>query len=224
MDASPNGELGARLRAARALVTPADVGLAGGRRRRAARLRREEVAALAGVSVAWYTWLEQGRVTTSRQVIDAVCRALRMGPAAHRYALSLAGFSPEASLGDGAAVGQGTRALIDGWPHTAAVVTDGRFDVLASNAAHRQLWGDPDALPPPRRNVLLHLASSPALWNAEALLRGLYEQFRAVTGQVPDDARAAEIVHALTEERPDVVHWWRCRAVEDFRPTTVAVG
>jgi len=55
------GELAAFLRSRRERITPEDVGLPGGYRRRTAGLRREEVAQLAGVGVTWYTWLEQGR-------------------------------------------------------------------------------------------------------------------------------------------------------------------
>jgi transcriptional regulator with XRE-family HTH domain len=41
------------------------------------RLRREEVAQLSGVSVTWYTWLEQGRdISASAQVTDALARVL----------------------------------------------------------------------------------------------------------------------------------------------------
>jgi len=57
-------------------------------------LRREEVAYLAGVSITWYTWLEQGRdVTPSRQVLDSLAQTLRLSHAEHVYLLSLAGYS-----------------------------------------------------------------------------------------------------------------------------------
>src|ERR1700726_193882 len=72
-------ELADLLRTRRARLTPADVGLPAGSRRRTAGLRREEVAQLAGVSATYYTFLEQGRdVRPSRQVLDALARALRM--------------------------------------------------------------------------------------------------------------------------------------------------
>ena len=65
-------DLAAFLRARRAAVAPRDVGLAPGLRRRTPGLRREEVAMLAGVSVSWYTWLEQGRpINASIDVLDA---------------------------------------------------------------------------------------------------------------------------------------------------------
>src|SRR5687767_5290314 len=72
-------ELGAFLRSRRERLTPGDVGLAPGLRRRTPGLRREEVAQLAGIGVTWYTWLEQGRpINASVQVIDALARTLRL--------------------------------------------------------------------------------------------------------------------------------------------------
>lgn len=74
-------ELATFLRSRRARVTPADVGMPPGLRRRTPGLRREEVAQLSGVGVTWYTWLEQGRpINASAQVLDAVARTLRLDP------------------------------------------------------------------------------------------------------------------------------------------------
>ena len=77
-DKARRAELAAFLRNRRERVTPADVGIAPGARRRTPGLRREEVAQLAGVGVTWYTWLEQGReINASPQVLDAIARTLR---------------------------------------------------------------------------------------------------------------------------------------------------
>src|SRR6202035_2984595 len=113
--------LGQLLRSRRERLVPADVGLpagfgagwsgpaggpggSGGRRRRAAGLRREEVALLANVSVTYYTYLEQGRpVRPSAQVLDALASALRMSAADRRYLHVLA-------YGPGGADGSGTAA------------------------------------------------------------------------------------------------------------------
>ena len=71
-------ELAAFLRTRRERISPEDVGLPPGTRRRTAGLRREELAQLAGVGVTWYTWLEQGRpINASVQVLDAIARTLQ---------------------------------------------------------------------------------------------------------------------------------------------------
>src|SRR2546423_10101985 len=88
---SRRGELAQFLRSRRARLSPADVGLAPGIRRRTPGLRREEVAQLAGVGVTWYTWLEQGRpINASVQILDAIARTLRLDQAerAHLYRLA----------------------------------------------------------------------------------------------------------------------------------------
>ena len=72
-------ELAAFLRSRRGRVTPEDVGMPPGLRRRTPGLRREEVAQLSGVGVTWYTWLEQGRpINASEQVLGAIARTLRL--------------------------------------------------------------------------------------------------------------------------------------------------
>src|SRR5438046_9901624 len=84
-------ELGEFLRARRDALHPADVGLPTGGRRRTPGLRREEVALLAGVSVSWYTWLEQGRpIRASRDVLVAIARTLQLNPTEHAHLLALA--------------------------------------------------------------------------------------------------------------------------------------
>lgn len=67
------------LRSCRGRLTPTKVGLPERRRRRTPGLRREDVAALAGVSVTWYTWLEQGRdIHVSAEVLDQISEALKL--------------------------------------------------------------------------------------------------------------------------------------------------
>src|SRR5579863_1528399 len=74
------------LRSRRERLTPSDVGLPNGFRRRTPGLRREEVALLAGVGATWYTWLEQGRdVRPSAEVLSALADALRLDDAERRH-------------------------------------------------------------------------------------------------------------------------------------------
>src|SRR5262245_11757543 len=67
------------LRLCRSRIKPEDAGLAAGRRARTGGLRREDVAALSGVSVSWYTWLEQGRdIRVSDEVLERICQTFRL--------------------------------------------------------------------------------------------------------------------------------------------------
>jgi transcriptional regulator with XRE-family HTH domain len=85
-------ELGAFLRARREKLAPAAVGLPAGARRRVRGLRREELAQLAGLSVTWYTWIEQGRdVAVSSAALARLAEALRLDRAARAYLFELAG-------------------------------------------------------------------------------------------------------------------------------------
>src|SRR6266852_9763447 len=80
------------LRKRRARLSPADVGLPPGMRRRTPGLRREEVAQLASMGTSWYIWLEQGRdVHPSAQVLESLAQALQLTPNERRHLFYLAG-------------------------------------------------------------------------------------------------------------------------------------
>lgn len=101
-------------------------------RRRVPGLRREELAGLAGVSVAYLTRLEQGvDRNPSAQVLDALAAALHLSPdeAAHLHTLAA---TPRPPGGNGAASAE-IRRLVETWGRTPAYVRDRRFDVLAAN-------------------------------------------------------------------------------------------
>src|SRR5882724_2447006 len=88
-------EFGAAVKRWRDRVAPGDAGLSAGRRRRAAGLRREELAMLAGISVDYVTRLEQGRATSpSAQVVEALARALRLSAEERSHLFRLAGLVP----------------------------------------------------------------------------------------------------------------------------------
>src|SRR5262245_33560320 len=96
-------EIAAILRSRRQRLRPGQVGLPGGSRRRTPGLRREEVAALAGVSAEWYTWLEQARdVRASADALGRIAAALRLEPGETRHLLALSGYAWD---GDASAAG-----------------------------------------------------------------------------------------------------------------------
>ncbi|WP_033337778.1 helix-turn-helix domain-containing protein [Catenuloplanes japonicus] len=128
----------------RARLTPADVGLPTAGRRRVPGLRREEVATLAGVSTEWYTRLEKGHITgISTEVLDGVARALRLGHEEREYLNELARAArpgPARSRRPAVALEPRVQWMLDAMTLAPAFVTNGRWDVLASNALARALY------------------------------------------------------------------------------------
>src|SRR5947208_2059159 len=147
-------ELAGFLRAQRARLTPADVGLTEGSasgRRRTPGLRREEVAQLSGVGVTWYTWLEQGReITASIQVVDALARALLLTADQYRHLRELAGLPPPEPQALAADALPRLQLLVDAVAPSPASVYDARFDYLVWNGPYARVRHDP-ATPPAGR-------------------------------------------------------------------------
>lgn len=136
-------ELARFLKACRARVTPEDVGLPPGLRRRTPGLRREEVAQLAGVGVTWYTWLEQGRpINASEQVLLAVARALRLDGTERQHLFRLAGLEPSPlAQPDAPELSPSIQVILDSLAPLPAAVSNTRFDVLSFNRPYRSLFG-----------------------------------------------------------------------------------
>jgi transcriptional regulator with XRE-family HTH domain len=148
------------LRSRRARLTPTDVGLPAIGPRRVPGLRREEVAALVGVSVDYYVRFEQARVTPSDSVLAAVGRALRLDAAerAHLRRLVHGAGAPAPASGLRPAV-QNLLAHV-GLP---ALVVTPRLDVLGWNRLAAALIADFGALPPDHRNTAWLLFVDPAI-------------------------------------------------------------
>ncbi|MEU2506984.1 helix-turn-helix domain-containing protein [Streptomyces sp. NPDC007863] len=155
-------ELAAFLRSRRERVTPEQVGLVRGRRRRTPGLRREEVAQLSAVGVTWYTWIEQARdIQVSPQVLDALAGALLLDPAERSHLFALAG-QPDPRPGlPSPAVTPAVRAMLDRLEPVPAAVQNSRFDILAHNRVFGRLFRDLDALPPEDRNTLWLACTDP---------------------------------------------------------------
>jgi transcriptional regulator with XRE-family HTH domain len=129
----------------RARLTPAQVGLPAGSRRRVPGLRREEVAVLAGVSTEWYTRLEKGHIAgVSDDVLDAVASALRLNDAEHAYLFDLARaarpIKQTARRRKPVEVPEPVQWMIDSMQGSAAIVANGRLDILAANDLGRALY------------------------------------------------------------------------------------
>ncbi|PRY35777.1 helix-turn-helix transcriptional regulator [Umezawaea tangerina] len=137
-------ELGAFLRTRRARITPAEVGLTTGPRRRVPGLRRDEVATLAGASVDYYIELERGRgVQPSAQMLGALARALRLDDDERDHLFRLADRLPPASSGRSAHVQPAMLALLDRLDTTPAQIITDLHETLVQNRLAEALMGPP---------------------------------------------------------------------------------
>ncbi|AEW93995.1 DNA-binding protein [Streptantibioticus cattleyicolor NRRL 8057 = DSM 46488] len=207
-------ELAAFLRSRRARVTPQDVGLAPGLRRRTPGLRREEVAQLAGVGVTWYTWLEQGRpINASVQVLDAVGRVLRLDATEQEHLYRLAGvpFVAEA-VRDEEGLSEQVRTVLDALDPLPAVVYNARYDIRACNTAYLDVWPGTHLSDRPERNVLWRLFTMPeccaALLNPHEELPRMVAQLRAAYGRHVGEPAWETFVARLTRASASFAQMW----------------
>ena len=114
-----------------------------GRRRRAAGLRREELAALAGISADYLTRLEQGRATApSAQVVESLARALRLTDAERDLLFRLAGHAAPGLEVVPSRLAPSLQRLLDRLSHTPVVVYDASWTLVMANAPYDALMGD----------------------------------------------------------------------------------
>jgi transcriptional regulator with XRE-family HTH domain len=229
MAAKDGGGLGPTIRAWRERLSPADVGLPSGRVRRAAGLRREELAERAGVSVDYVVRLEQGRATApSAQVVGSLARALRLSVAERDHLYRMAGLLPPntAPIPDG--VPPGVRRVVERVGDVAVAVFAADWQLIWWNPGWAGLLGDPSARPPELRNFArerfpagsgdARIAAWPVIArNAEASDLAIVSDLRRATGRFPDDARLAGLVSELVAGNPAFARLWASGAVAAHR-------
>jgi transcriptional regulator with XRE-family HTH domain len=213
-----NAELREFLRTRRARLSVDDVEIGGtGRTRRVPGLRREEVAQLAGVSVDYYSRLEQGRhLNVSDEVLDAVARALRLDATERSYLFQIARTNPRVRRRAPAPVQRvrpGVRRILETLDDVIpAFVFGRRMDVLASNRLARALMTDFDALPPRERNLLrytfLDESSRELFIDWDEVARDNVATLRLDAGRHPDDPQLVELVGELSVKSPEFRRWW----------------
>jgi transcriptional regulator with XRE-family HTH domain len=209
-------EIAKFLRIRRTRRQPEEMGLPRGGRRRTPGLRRQEVAALAGVSTEWYTWLEQARdVHPSGETLRRIAMALRLEPGETQHLLTLAGYGlPETGNGAPRPTGVSPRLerLLEQLEYCPAWIYGERWDILAWNRAATVICGDLGAFQGVERNGLYLLFVHPRMrrilvdWEVHA--RHTVAKLRAGYARHVDDPWFNELVHLLRVRSPEFAAWW----------------
>ena len=193
--------------------------MAGCRKARAAArpLRREEVAQLCGISVTWYTWIEQGReVSVSPSVWSRIAGVLQLARAERAYLFELADCAdPQPPRDDAGGAPGPLRACVDAI-RAPAYVLDRAWNLLAWNEPLRELFDD-WPLRDPEPNLLRYIFLDPAArelvvdWEQRA--RRVVAEFRADAGAHLDEPAVLALADALNRQSPVFAHWWTRHAV-----------
>jgi transcriptional regulator with XRE-family HTH domain len=212
-------ELGRFLRARREGLRPADVGLPEGTRaRRTPGLRREELAALAGVSIDYYTRLERGRETRpSPSVVEAMATALRLDDEERDYLRELAAQAarraPEPRKAPSRTVRPTVHQVLETVRPSPAYVLSRTNDLLAANRGGLRLMPGLADWPAKQRNTIRYTFLHPAartLWPDWATkAKNCVAQLRSVAGADPDAPDLAALLGELMVKSPEFERLWQ---------------
>lgn len=203
------------LKSRRAALSPADFGLPSDCRRRTPGLRREEVASLIGVSVSWYTWLEQGRsISVSASVLERLATVMQLDAAQREYLFTLVQRRPAPIVPRERAEPQEPspllRRTLDALNVPALAMTY-RWDLVAWNR-YMALFRDYSALPPRDRNLLRLLVLDPIHKtnpeDYERKIRLATSRLRFDYSQVGDDPVLDDLIRELCAACPLFEHYW----------------
>ena len=231
-------EFGSTVRRWRDRVSPDAVGVPQGSRRRAAGLRREELAALAGISVDYVTRLEQGRATApSEQVVEALARALRLDDAERVLLFRLAGRTAPGAGVVSARIPPSVQRLLDRFSGIPVVVYDAAWNLVVANGPYDALMGPVAALRGNERNAVWRNLFGPpsrarqSPGERDELVGRLVADLRGTVGRYPDDHAVRGLVAELRTASPRFAELWDTaedapRAEQSRRKTIVhpAVG
>jgi transcriptional regulator with XRE-family HTH domain len=206
------------LKVCRARLSPAEAGLRAGFRRHTLGLRREDVATLAGISLTWYTWLEQGRaIHVSVETLESISTTLRMSPEEREYLFALVHHRPGPplwTLSDEVTPSLTRMLAASAVP---ALVMTARWDVIAWNCATR-IFRNYDELQPCERNLLRILLVTDDTYRLDpaqyaAMARRVLSKFRVDYSQAPNKAPFDVLIAELSSQSPIFRELWNSHEI-----------
>ncbi|MGP7818648.1 helix-turn-helix transcriptional regulator [Niallia sp. 01092] len=208
-------ELGGFLKTRRARLSPQDVGLPIGPRRKIKGLRREEVAQLAGIGITWYTWLEQGRdIQVSSEVLESISRVFRLNEEEKEHLFLLANQPLFSKAGKPLvdSVNSAVENLLSQLEFCPTYVTDEKLNIVNWNKAAAVVFGDFNKMDNKDRNAVYRCFISKeyrALFlNWEDHAQRLIAQFRLVYTRFIGDEWFKDMIEELTEKSAEFRAWW----------------
>ncbi|KUO76545.1 MAG: hypothetical protein APF77_05290 [Clostridia bacterium BRH_c25] len=209
-------ELSNFLRTRRERLNPEHFEMLISSRRRTPGLRREEVAQLAGVSVSWYTWLEQGRpITVSEQVLESITRVLRLDWAERRHLFLLAKdhLPPSKPCSEDIShINPELQQVLDAFGICPAYILDKYWNIAAWNKSASKVFVDYTTLSFREKNLIWLLFTHPSQrellvdWESEA--RRCLAQFRFSSDQYIGEPWFTELVDDMKYASPHFREWW----------------
>jgi transcriptional regulator with XRE-family HTH domain len=222
--AARQNELGEFLKARRAQISPAKAGLRSSGGRRVPGLRREEVAEMAGLSVDYYTRLEQGRERSpSASTLNALARTLGLGSDAQRYLFAIATPRPKLPRPQHGEVSRNLTELLDEWTRHPATVTDETLDVVAANRLSWTVYGGHQHSGNRARLVFLDPDRDVFFREWDKVASSVVASLRAAATLDPANARLRNLVGELAAESPEFARLWRKAEVRERTSSTFLV-
>ncbi|MEC0232725.1 helix-turn-helix transcriptional regulator [Paenibacillus alba] len=203
------------LTAHRARIQPSEAGILSGGRRRTPGLRREEVAAIAGVSTTWYTWLEQGReIKMSVQVLDRIALALQLNEDERQYLFMLALEQPAPTTFEDKTptISPALSRILNELHDCPTIISDRRCNIVGWNQAAAAIFLDFALIPPEQRNMIWLLFTRKELKalavNWSDFVKGFLAMFRSYYGQYVADNWYSEFIEKISEQNKDFRTFW----------------
>lgn len=213
-------ELGRFLKTRRARILPSEVGLSEGLRRRTKGLRREEVAALSGIGLTWYTWLEQGRdIKVSSAVLESLARVLLLDEQEKNHLYTLAGQVPEVKINlSEISVNATIERVLDNLILSPSFIMDTRWNIISWNKAASVVFGDFNRIDVCERNMVWMMFNNDAYKNLfvdwELHAKGMLARFRSTTAKYFNDPWFIDFIEKLKEKSEKFNLWWSMYEVE----------
>ncbi|NHA66960.1 helix-turn-helix transcriptional regulator [Phycicoccus flavus] len=203
------------LRTRREALRPEDVGLPRGPRRRTGGLRREEVAALSGMSSDYLGRIEQQRGPhPSEPMLAALARGLRLSLDERDHLFRLGGFPTPSRAGRHQHVDAGIMRILDRLQDTPAMVLGAAGECLAITPPAAAVFGDHTGADGPGRSAVHRWFTDPAsrevypAQDREQRGAEMVADLRAAYARHGDASTAGEVVAALTAESAEFRALW----------------